>query len=92
MDELLTDLKLYDKHKAFSREAKAGGRLRGGEEATERLSKLFWAGEMVLARQTPGGSAYKRKGRAGPGFTWRDVARSVFPSGQAAVGEEEEGL
>ncbi|EOB03688.1 hypothetical protein Anapl_01779 [Anas platyrhynchos] len=41
MDELLTDLKLSDKHKAFSREAKAGGRLRrGGEEATERLSNL----------------------------------------------------
>lgn len=50
MDELLTDLKLSDKHKAFSREAKAGGRLRrGGEEATERLSKLFWAGETVGA-------------------------------------------
>lgn len=83
MDELLTDLKLSDKHKAFSREAKAGGRLRrGGEEATERLSKLFWAGETVLGRQTPAGSACRGKGRAGPGFTWRDVARSVFPSGR----------
>lgn len=44
MDELLTDLKSYDKHKAFRREAKAGGRLQGEMEA-ERSNKLFWAEE-----------------------------------------------
>lgn len=42
MDELLTVLKSYDKHKAFRREAKAGGRLQGEMEA-ERSNKLFWA-------------------------------------------------
>lgn len=49
MDELLTDLKSYDKHKALRREAKAAGRLQGEMEA-ERSSKLFWAGEDVQAK------------------------------------------
>lgn len=49
MDELLTDLKSYDKHKAFSREAKAGGRLQGeaGGRKVERviLGRRRCAGE-----------------------------------------------
>lgn len=49
MDELLTDLKSYDKHKAFRREAKAGGRLQGEMEA-ERSNKLFWAEGDVQAK------------------------------------------
>lgn len=49
MDELLTDLKSYDKHKAFRREAKAGGRLQGETEA-ERSNKLFWAEGDVQAK------------------------------------------
>lgn len=49
MDELLTDLKSYDKHKAFRREAKAGGRLQEETEA-ERSNKLFWAEGDVQAK------------------------------------------
>lgn len=56
MDELLTDLKSYDNHKASRREAKAGGRLQGEVEA-ERSRKLFWAGD-VQAEVGSRGSAY----------------------------------
>lgn len=76
MDELLTDLKLYDKHKAFRHEAKAGGRLQGEVEA-ERSSKLFWVGRDVQARADFGGFSLQGEGKA---FKRRDAARSLFPS------------
>lgn len=49
MDELLTDLKSYDKHKALRREAKAGGRLQEEMEA-ERSNKLLWAEDDMQAK------------------------------------------
>lgn len=69
MDELLTDLKLYDNHKASRHEAKAGGRLQGEVEA-ERSRKLFWAGD-VQAEVGSRGSAYRGKGRSSRGEMWR---------------------
>lgn len=72
MDELLTDLKSYDKHKALRREAKAAGRLQGETEA-ERSSKLFWAEEDVQAK-------WVQLGWEGKAFKRRDVSRSAFPS------------
>lgn len=76
MDELLTDLKSYDKHKAFTHEARAGRRLQGEVEA-ERSSKLFWVGGDAQARADSSGFSLRGEGKA---FKRRDVVRSVFPS------------
>lgn len=65
MDELLTDLRWYDKHKAFRRGAKAGGRLQGKTEA-ERSSKLWWA-EDVQAKAGSSGFGCEGKGRPSRG-------------------------
>lgn len=74
MDELLTDLKSYNKHKAFRREAKAGGRLQGEMEA-ERSSKLFWAKDVQAKAGSSGFS--EGKGRPSRGGM---CLRSVVPS------------
>lgn len=76
MDELLTDLKSYDKHKAFRHEAKAGGRLQGEVEA-ERSSKLFWVGEDVQAKADSSGLSLRGEGKV---FKRRDVVKSMFLS------------
>lgn len=63
MDELLTDSEWFDKHKAFRREAKAGGRLQGETEA-ERSNKLFWAEEDVQAKAGSNGFSLVGEGKA----------------------------
>lgn len=68
MDELLTDLKSYDKDKAFRREGKAGGRLRGRWRQKGHVS--YSGQEMRRRKQAPVGPAYKGKGRSSRGGMW----------------------
>lgn len=69
MDELLTDLKSYDNHKASRHEAKAGG---GGRKVEEVILGRSCAGRGGLQ-----GFSLQREGKV---FKRRDVARSMFPS------------
>lgn len=66
MDELLTDLKSYHEHKAFRREAKAGGRF--CREKWRQKGQISYSGQkMCKLRQAPvgGREGLQEEGSAG---------------------------